>query len=114
MSFVIHLDHNATAPTLPEVLVAIMPYLTTEWGTPKFGSKLKPAIATAREQVAELIGAHAMDVMLTSCATEAIEVYRRQLTLEASSILAVNCKLWTVNSSPCGTSSPLMSSIFPY
>jgi len=71
---VIYLDHNATTPILPEVLEAMMPYLTTEWGNPssayKFGAKLKSVIETAREQVAELIGAHAMDVIFTSCATE--------------------------------------------
>jgi cysteine sulfinate desulfinase/cysteine desulfurase-like protein len=43
MSFVIYLDHNATTPILPEVLEAMMPYLTTEWGNPssayKFGAK---------------------------------------------------------------------------
>jgi len=70
----IYLDHNATTPVLPEVLEAMMPYLTTEWGNPssayKFGAKLKSVIATAREQVAELIGAHPMDVIFTSCATE--------------------------------------------
>ncbi len=70
----IYLDHNATTPILPEVLEAMMPYLTTEWGNPsssyKFGSKLKSVIENAREQVAELIGAHPMDVIFTSCATE--------------------------------------------
>ena len=70
----IYLDHNATTPVLPEVLEAMMPYLTAEWGNPssayKFGAKLKSVIATAREQVAELIGAHPMDVIFTSCATE--------------------------------------------
>jgi kynureninase len=74
MSFVIYLDHNATTPILPEVLEAMMPYLTAEWGNPssayKFGAKLKSVIETAREQVAELIGAHPMDVIFTSCATE--------------------------------------------
>jgi cysteine desulfurase len=71
---VIYLDHNATTPILPEVVEAMMPYLTTEWGNPsssyKFGSKLKPVIETARAQVAELIGAHSMDVIFTACATE--------------------------------------------
>ena len=74
LSFVIYLDHNATTPILSEVLDAMMPYLTTEWGNPssayKFGAKLKSVIETAREQVAELIGAHARDVIFTSCATE--------------------------------------------
>jgi len=74
MIAVIYLDHNATTTVLPEVLEAMMPYLTTEWGNPssayKFGSKLKSVIETAREQVAELIGAHPLDVIFTSCATE--------------------------------------------
>ncbi len=70
----IYLDHNATTLVLPEILEAMMPYLTTEWGNPssayKFGAKLKSVVETAREQVAELIGAHPMDVIFTSCATE--------------------------------------------
>lgn len=70
----IYLDHNATTPIAPEVLEAMMPYLTTEWGNPsssyKFGSKLKTVIETAREQVAELIGAHPLDMIFTFCATE--------------------------------------------
>jgi cysteine desulfurase len=68
------LDHNATTPILPEVLEAMMPYLTTQWGNPsssyKFGSKLKSVIETARAQVAELIGAHPLEIVFTSCATE--------------------------------------------
>jgi len=51
-----------------------MPYLTTEWGNPsssyRFGSKLKGVVEVAREQVAELIGAHGGEVIFTSCATE--------------------------------------------
>jgi cysteine desulfurase len=70
----IYLDYNATTPVLPEVLEAMMPYLTSEWGNPsstyKFGSKLKAVMEIARAQVAELIGAHAMEIIFTSCATE--------------------------------------------
>jgi cysteine desulfurase len=70
----IYLDHNATTPILPEVLEAMMPYLTSEWGNPsssyKFGSSLKKVIETARAQVAELIGAHTPEIIFTSCATE--------------------------------------------
>ena len=68
----IYLDHNATTPILPEVLEAMMPYLTTEWGNPssayKFGAKLKSEIETAREQVAELIGAASKEIVFTSSA----------------------------------------------
>jgi hypothetical protein len=74
MAFAIYPDHNSTTPILPEVLEAIMPYLTTEWGnsssTYKFGSKLKSVIATGREQVAELIGADSLGVIFTSCGSE--------------------------------------------
>jgi cysteine desulfurase len=70
----IFLDHNATTPVLPEVLEAMMPYFTSEWGNPsstyKFGSKLKRVIETAREQVAELIGAQSREIIFTSGGTE--------------------------------------------
>jgi cysteine desulfurase len=70
----IYLDHNATTTIHPEVLEAMMPYLTSEWGNPsssyKFGSKLKTVIETARAHVAELIGAHTPEIIFTSCATE--------------------------------------------
>lgn len=70
----VYLDYNATTPVLPEVMEAMMPYFTTEWGNPsstyKFGYKIKSAIEKAREQVAELIGAHPMEIIFTSCATE--------------------------------------------
>jgi cysteine desulfurase len=71
---VIYLDHNATTPVLPEVFEAIRPYLTEHWGNPfstyKFGSKLKSVIESAREQVAELIGASGREIVFTSCASE--------------------------------------------
>ena len=50
------------------------PYLCDEWGNPsssyRFGSKLKAVIETAREQVAELIGAHPLEIVFTSGGTE--------------------------------------------
>jgi cysteine desulfurase len=70
----IYLDHNATTPIAPEVLEAMMPYLTIEWGNPsssyKFGSNLKAVIEKSRGQVAELIGAYPSEIIFTSCATE--------------------------------------------
>ena len=70
----IYLDHNATTPVLQEVVEAMMPYLTSEWGNPsssyKFGSKLKRVIENAREQVAGLIAAEPRELIFTSCGTE--------------------------------------------
>jgi cysteine desulfurase len=52
----------------------MLPYFTTDWRNPsssyKFGSKLKTVIETAREQMADLIGAHPREMVFTSCATE--------------------------------------------
>jgi len=70
----IYLDHNATTPVAPEVLESMLPYFTTEWGNPsssyRFGSKLKSVLEQSREQVADLFGAHPMEVLFTSCGTE--------------------------------------------
>ncbi len=70
----IYLDHNATTPVAAEALEAMMPYLTSEWGNPsssyRFGSKLKGVVEVAREQVAELVGAHPSEIVFTSCGTE--------------------------------------------
>jgi cysteine desulfurase len=70
----IYLDYNSTTPIDPEVLEAMMPFLTKEWGNPsstyRFGSNLRSAIGTSREQVADLIGANPGEILFTSCATE--------------------------------------------
>jgi cysteine desulfurase len=74
-SFVIYLDYNATAPLRPEVLEAMMPFLTERWGNPSssygFGSKLKAEIEAARHSVARLVNASAGEVVFTGSATEA-------------------------------------------
>lgn len=70
----IYLDHNATTPVRTEVFEAMRPYFCEEWGNPsssyRFGARMKGAIETAREQVADLIGAHPREIVFTSCATE--------------------------------------------
>jgi cysteine desulfurase len=70
----IYLDHNATTPLRPEVLTAMMPYLTEEYGNASsihaFGQNARGAVEQARGQVAALIGARAADIMFTSGGTE--------------------------------------------
>lgn len=71
----LYLDHNATTPLRPEVLEAMMPFLTHEFGNPScghaFGTLPARAIAQAREQVASLLGAHPDEITFTSGGTEA-------------------------------------------
>ena len=75
MTRVIYLDHNATTPVLPEVREAMLPFLGDEWGNPsssyRFGSKLKSTIESARESVAELLGAASpREILFTASGTE--------------------------------------------
>jgi cysteine desulfurase len=75
MNSPIYLDYNATTPIDPRVADAIEPYLREHFGNPSsshvYGRKAHQAVEQAREQVAELIGAHADEIVFTGCATEA-------------------------------------------
>src|SRR5579871_1377709 len=70
----IYLDHNATTPIRPEVLAAMMPFLTEEYGNASsihaFGQKARGAVEEAREKVGALVKARAADIMFTSGGTE--------------------------------------------
>ena len=70
----IYLDHNATTPVAPEVLDAMLPYLTQQYGNPSsdhpLGQRARQAIGDAREQVASLIGAEPDEIVFTSGGTE--------------------------------------------
>ena len=72
----IYLDYNATTPLRPEVRDAMMPYLMESFGNGSsihaYGREARNAIDTAREQVAELIGAKsASEIVFTGSGTEA-------------------------------------------
>ena len=71
----VYLDHNATTPVDPEVLDAMLPYFSGEYGNASsihtFGQKARAAVETARERVAALIGARPQEIVFTSGGTEA-------------------------------------------
>ena len=71
----IYLDMQATTPTDPRVLDAMLPYLTGSYGNPHsrthaYGWETDKAIEKAREYVANLIGADSKEIVFTSGATE--------------------------------------------
>jgi cysteine desulfurase len=69
-----YFDNNATTRVAPEVVEAMLPFLTERWGNPssayQFGHQLATAIDAAREQVAALLDADPREVLFTSCGTE--------------------------------------------
>jgi len=70
----IYLDNNATTQVDERVLAAMLPYLTELYGNPssmhRFGGQVAKAVQTAREQLADLIGALPSEIIFTSCGTE--------------------------------------------
>jgi cysteine desulfurase len=72
----VYLDHAATTPVRPEVLEAMLPYLTEQaFGNPssahRFGRAARAGIEQARREVAAGIGAEPNQVIFTSGGTEA-------------------------------------------
>lgn len=71
----IYLDNASTTPVRQEVLDAMMPYFTGEFGNPSsiypLGQSASDAVAAAREQLAGFIGAKSNEVYFTSGGTEA-------------------------------------------
>lgn len=74
MSRRVYLDNAATTPLRQEVLDAMMPYLTSNYGNPSSihqeGRVTRAAIEGARKTVAQLIGASTGEIFFTSGGTE--------------------------------------------
>ena len=71
----IYLDNAATTRTAKEVVDAMIPYFTENYGNPssiyELGQRSKEAITTAREQIAEVIGAKPEEIYFTAGGSEA-------------------------------------------
>jgi cysteine desulfurase len=71
----LYLDNAATTAVRPEVLEAMMPYLTRWFGNPSshhtVGEAAADALSDARARVARVVGMRASDVVFTSGGTEA-------------------------------------------
>lgn len=71
----IYLDHNATAPLLPDVAEAVREALRDCWANPASvhgaGRRARAHLDDCREAIAERFGRHHREVLLTSGGTEA-------------------------------------------
>lgn len=71
----VYLDYAATTPVDPEVIRAMIPYLSEVWGNPSSihacGLEARASVEDAREKIASLIGANKSEIYFTSGGTEA-------------------------------------------
>jgi cysteine desulfurase len=81
----IYLDYNATTPVDPIVVEAMLPYLSTHFGNPssthRYGHVTRQAIATARQQVARLLGCTASELIFTGGGSESDNLAIRGVAL---------------------------------
>ena len=69
-----YFDHNATTPVRPEVIEAMLPYMTEHYGNAssvhRFGQEARNALELSRDTIASLIGAESEEIVFTGCGTE--------------------------------------------
>ena len=74
MSEFCYLDANATTRVASEVLEAMLPFLSGQWGNPssayRFGNQVAKQIEAARAKAASLLNADPREIVFTSCGTE--------------------------------------------
>jgi cysteine desulfurase len=91
----VYLDHNATTPIDPEVLGAMLPWLSDQFGNPssrhEYGRAARRAVDEARVKVAEAVGAHFSEVVFTSGGSEANNLFiKGAASVQKPGLLAVS------------------------
>lgn len=75
----IYFDHNATTPLAAEVLAAMLPFMSEQYGNPssrhEYGRAARRAVDEARQQVAAAVGAHPTELIFTSGGSEANNLF---------------------------------------
>jgi len=83
---IIYLDNAATTRTKPEVVEAMLPYFTENFGNPSsvytFAGQNKSAVTEAREKIAKSLNAPAQDIYFTAGGSES-DNWALKATMEA-------------------------------
>ena len=81
----VYLDNNATTKPAPEVVAAMMPYLSELYGNPssvhRFGQAARQAIDQARGQLAGLLNCKESELLFTGGGTESINTAIRGILM---------------------------------
>jgi cysteine desulfurase len=84
----IYLDHAATTPLRPEVLDAMLPYLTEHWGNPSSiyasARRARQGLDEARERIATTLGAKPREIVFTSGGSESVNLAIKGVAWAAS------------------------------
>ncbi|MBC7740726.1 MAG: cysteine desulfurase [Bdellovibrionaceae bacterium] len=105
----IYLDYNATTPTDPRVVAAMLPYFTDHFGNPAntlnaYGWSAENAVKKAAEQVAHLIGCKPAELTWNAGATEGnnsvifglIRKLKKENQKEPIHLITSNAEHWSV------------------
>jgi cysteine desulfurase len=84
----IYLDHAATTPLRPEVLDAMLPYLTEHWGNPSSiyasARRARQGLDEARERIAATLDAKPREIVFTAGGSESVNLAIKGVVWAAS------------------------------
>jgi cysteine desulfurase len=85
-----YVDHAATTPVRAEVLAAMLPYFSEEWGNPSSlygpGRRAAQAVVRARDTVADIFGCTREEIVFTGSGSEGANLAIKGVALAAAAL----------------------------
>src|SRR3984893_15299206 len=83
-----YVDHSATTPVRPEVLAAMLPYFSEEWGNPSSlygpGRRAAQDVLRARDTLADIVGCAREEIVFTGSGSEGANLAIKGVALAAA------------------------------
>jgi len=83
-----YVDHAATTPVRPEVLAAMLPYFSEQWGNPSTlygpGRRAAQALTRARTTIAEILGCTREEIVFTGSGSEGANLAIKGVAMAAA------------------------------